>query len=133
MEEKIRVVVYGSLRKGDVLNGAFHDSKFLGQTTISGAIFDLGWYPAYVPEVEGTTIAEVYEVTPKVLQRLDALEGYSPRGGGYYDRKKIETEYGDAYVYTMQPNRVKGRVKVEGGDWIKHMKEKTWPIRKKVK
>jgi len=53
---------------------------FRGRGTITAALFDLGIYPAAVPDPDGQVWGEVYEMTHPVvvLRALDELEGYRP-------------------------------------------------------
>ncbi len=53
---------------------------YRGRGTIAAALFDLGIYPAAVPDPDGRVWGEVYEMTHPVivLRALDELEGYRP-------------------------------------------------------
>lgn len=122
----LRVFVYGSLRAGlhndiNVMASKIGASiDFKGTDTVRAEIRSLGSFP-YISrigvETENTVdvLGEVYEISSGVDRMfgfLDALEGY-PR---FYNRKKIRTEYGDAWVYFIdQPNEVD--VLVPSGDW----------------
>ena len=58
------------------------DSKLIykGRGTIRAALFDLGIYPAAVPDDSGVVWGEVYETSDaaSVLGVLDEIEGYRP-------------------------------------------------------
>lgn len=53
---------------------------FKGYGSIAAALFDLGAYPAAVPDCGGRVRGELYEMTraDDVLRTLDEFEGYSP-------------------------------------------------------
>src|ERR1043165_9800228 len=57
-----------------------HHLVFRGRGTIPAALFDLGIYPAAVPDGDSRVCGEVYEMANSraVLDELDELEGYSP-------------------------------------------------------
>src|SRR5204863_3529981 len=57
-----------------------HHLTFRGRGTIAAALFDLGIYPAAVPDVDSRVCGEVYEMMNQriVLDALDELEGYRP-------------------------------------------------------
>ena len=58
------------------------DAKLIykGRGTIKAALFDLGIYPAAVPDDTGVVWGEVYQTsdTESVLLVLDEIEGYRP-------------------------------------------------------
>ena len=53
---------------------------FRGRGTIAAALFDLGIYPAAVPDGDSRVCGEIYEMLQPatVLRALDELEGYRP-------------------------------------------------------
>lgn len=111
----IRVAVYGSLRQGMGNHRLLENSKFLGKDKLDGFImYSLGGFPCIRTVFpEGNTITvEVYEVDDATFERLDRLEGYP----SFYDRKKVGTQYGEAWIYTIE--REKSRPVVESGDWV---------------
>ena len=111
----IRVAVYGSLRQGMGNHRLLESSKFLGKDKLDGFImYSLGGFPCIRTVFpEGNTITvEVYEVDDETFRRLDILEGYP----SFYDRKKVDTQYGEAWIYTIE--REKSRPVVESGDWV---------------
>jgi gamma-glutamylcyclotransferase (GGCT)/AIG2-like uncharacterized protein YtfP len=125
-----RVFVYGSLLKGMGNHPLLKDSKCIG-TTISPEGFDmidLGYFPGVLQNDEsiGKVIGEVYEVDDDTLRRLDCLEGFDSNNphNGMYNRITIETELGNAYIYTY--NNRHGRISdfVPNGDWRSYYKTK---------
>src|SRR5512146_2930820 len=79
-----RVFFYGTLMTGfDRRQRAGIDERrlvFLGRGYIRAALFDLGIYPAAVPDPEGRVWGEVYQMREpeRVLAALDDIEGYCP-------------------------------------------------------
>ena len=115
---KSLVAVYGSLRKGLGNHRFLTSSKFLGKDVITGFnMYSLGAFPYVTPTKESNTIVvEVYEVNDNVFLSLDALEGYPT----FYDRMKITTKYGYAWIYFIKDYGK--HPKVVSGDWIKFYK-----------
>ena len=118
------VGVYGSLRK------ELHNHKTLGNSKLLGTfytvpeytMYDLGSYPGVVPDGNTSILIEVYEISENVLNRLDTLEGYHTFNAvsNYYNRRKIESPYGEMYIYfyndkrggKLDPTKI-----VTSGDW----------------
>lgn len=112
-----KVFVYGTLRKGQMLSNNLLKSNYLGEATVVGTLFNLGWFPAYVEDGITDVKGEVYEVDHETLERLDIIEGYPH----LYKRKKVETPYGDAFIYYQDRSPQHTDV-IEGGDWMKFVK-----------
>jgi len=109
------VAVYGSLRDGLSNHRLLETAKPLGKDTVTGFdMFSLGAFPYVRPTKEANNIVvEVYEVDENTFARLDMLEGYP----SFYDRMKIATKYGDAWIYFIDEY---GKYpKVTSGDWVK--------------
>ena len=100
---KVRVFVYGSLKRGHHNNGLLtrHGAEFLGIDSITGpySMLSFGGFPGIVMDdrIEGavTIYGEVYAVDNNALAALDWLEGY-PR---FYDRDKVRTDVLDRSVW----------------------------------
>ncbi|MCG5534369.1 gamma-glutamylcyclotransferase [Halorhodospira sp. 9621] len=112
VSENTLVFVYGTLKRGhpnhDVLARA--DGHFLmaWASAPEYEMIDLGSFPA-VREGGGTAIhGEIYAVGD--LEPLDQLEGYPL----LYDRKRIDTPCGKAWVYIK--NDAVGE-RIPSGDW----------------
>lgn len=111
------VAVYGSLRKGlgnhDVIQHT--DTKFVGEDTISGwTMRSYGGFP-YIHPGDGTIKVEVYQVSDDCLkENLDVLEGYP----SFYNRKKVDTKYGKAWIYFIENETHDAYPLVESGDWV---------------
>jgi gamma-glutamylaminecyclotransferase len=113
--ERIRLFVYGSLKRGfagqPLLDGARFEAT---ATTGPGyALYDLGPYPALVTGGDGAVHGELYWVTPDHLAQLDQYEGPE------YAREQVLLADGSrAEAYVMAPSGVRGRPHVAGGLWI---------------
>jgi len=119
------VFVYGTLRKGQPNRAVMepHLVADLGEGQIRGAMYDLGPFPAVTLEEDGLVIGEWVRVTDDGLARLDRLEGYP----SFYDRVIVsDTTNGlRGWVYCMARRKVDGYERVESGDWVKRLEQKT--------
>ena len=117
---KILVAVYGSLRKGFHNHVVLGDSKYLGEfkTLPEYSLYNLGSYPGLKENGKTSVITEVYEITKDVSLDLDWLEGYKEGvvDNSFYDKKIIQTTFGDAYLYIYIP-KVNENNLIESGDW----------------
>jgi gamma-glutamylcyclotransferase (GGCT)/AIG2-like uncharacterized protein YtfP len=133
MQEKlIRVAVYGTLMKGERNEHWGADARRRVPCTIRGVLYDTGWgYPAFVPDDGGRDVAaELLDVTPETLARLDRLESYSR----LYRRECVKAvpegrAEAVAMVYVM--NRLPlGASVIRCGDWRVFRREwNSWPAR----
>lgn len=114
------VAVYGSLREGLGNHGVIKGAEKKGDTVIKGwDLYSLGAFPFILKGNNALTV-EVYQVDSETRQaRLDALEGYP----SFYDRTKVETEFGEAWIYFMHEMYSRGAPLVEHGDWFKFKTE----------
>jgi len=103
---------------------------FQGRGTIAAALFDLGIYPAAVPDADGSVRGEIYEMLQPatVLRALDEIEGYRPADPetSLYTRTltPVMTDDGgrvDAWAYFY--NAPLGRAeRIESGDYLEYLK-----------
>jgi gamma-glutamylcyclotransferase (GGCT)/AIG2-like uncharacterized protein YtfP len=127
------VFFYGTLMAGfDRRRRAEIDDKlvYLGRGSIHAALFDLGIYPAAVPDPERRVWGEVYQVLdgPAVLAALDEIEGYSPDhpDRSLYVRSKVPVGLPDgtetaAWVYFY--NAPLGQAqRITSGDYFEHIR-----------
>jgi gamma-glutamylcyclotransferase (GGCT)/AIG2-like uncharacterized protein YtfP len=102
---------------------------FRGRGTITAALFDLGIYPAAVPDPDGQVWGEVYEMTHPVvvLRALDELEGYRPTEPdvSLYTRRLTPVTmedgsvvYASAYFYNAPLGRAE---RIPSGDYLEHL------------
>ena len=128
-----RVFFYGTLMTGfDRRRRAGIDSllDYIGRGYIRAALFDLGIYPAAVPDPEGVVWGEVYRaVEPdRVLAGLDNIEGYCPEQPevSLYLRAEVPVAYEDGrtdLVWTYFYNAPLGRAeRIASGDYLEHLR-----------
>ena len=108
------------------------DSKltYIGRGAIRAALFDLGLYPAAIPDPQGHVWGEVYEVTDPeiVLAALDDLEGYraDDPDRSLYVRQDTDVLLPDgavakasAYFYNAPLGKAR---RIPSGDYLEHIK-----------
>jgi gamma-glutamylcyclotransferase (GGCT)/AIG2-like uncharacterized protein YtfP len=103
---------------------------FRGRGWIRAALFDLGLYPAAVPDEGGRVWGEVFELndSPAVLRALDEIEGYSHQDPetSLYIRRLVQVHLDDdsvaqAWVYFY--NAPLGHApRISSGDYLAHLK-----------
>ena len=100
--------VYGTLKRGRHLHRTygFHNSEFLGEDTVKGELYTVGWYPVLYEDGEHVTdvpgeVFDVDEDTFKTVSRMEEAAGY--------ETKKTKTKSGkNVYVffYKGESNRI---------------------------
>ena len=103
---------------------------FRGRGWIRAALFDLGLYPAAVPDEDSRVWGEVFELNDSlaVLQALDEIEGYSHQDPdtSLYIRRLVQVHLDDdsvaqAWVYFY--NAPLGHApRISSGDYLAHLK-----------
>ena len=112
--------------------GIDHHLVYRGRGTITAALFDLGIYPAAVPDPDGLVWGEVYEMTHPVvvLRALDETEAYRPSEpeASLYPRRLTAVTMEDgtvvrahAYFYNAPLGRAE---RIPSGDYLEHLKVK---------
>ena len=123
--------VYGTLRQavGHPLLGALRErAKWEGRARFPGHLYDLGPYPAAVPDGTGASqvVGELYRLTEPgpLLEVLDAYEGCDPddpaRGDYRRELQPVEREDGppcSAWVYLYNKS-LQGAQRIESGDYL---------------
>jgi len=104
------ITVYGSLLEG-LGNWKWHldnpESKKLGEHVIVGKfqMISMGGFPGLIPDETMSEprkiFVETYEVTDRVYNSIERLEGYPH----FYGRTPIETPFGPSAVYTLSGSR----------------------------
>ena len=126
-----KVFVYGSLLSGMGNHSLLGNSKKLGESKSPAGfkMVDLGYFPGVVKSEDGIgdVVGEVYEVDDDTMRRLDRLEGYNSINpdNGFYNRIEINTDFGTAFMYTVNHGFTRGGKFVENGDWKAYFKLKT--------
>ena len=130
-----RVFFYGTLMTGfDRRRRTGIDSMldWVGRGQIKAALFDLGIYPAAIPDPDGVVWGEVYRARDidRVLVGLDELEGFSPAMPevSLYNRQEVPVTYQDGTttdVWVYFYNAPLGRAeRIKSGDYLEHLKVK---------
>jgi gamma-glutamylcyclotransferase (GGCT)/AIG2-like uncharacterized protein YtfP len=109
------LAVYGTLKQGQYNHTVIEQgAEFLGDASIAGwEMYSLGAFPTIVPthDEEQTVFVEVFTVPD--LRAADRLEGYP----SLYNRKKVDTPYGEAWVYYMENVPKRTTIKIDSGVW----------------
>lgn len=126
-----RLLVYGSLRKGQGANRFLDGAQFVEEVRLPGYdMFALGWYPGIVPNPDNKEgiVGEVYEIPEELaegmVENLDAYEGYNPmnEARSLFVRKEVKVNGQPTflYEYNTEPMVMEKFVeKVPDGDWNK--------------
>jgi len=103
--------------------------RYRGRGWITGALFDVGLYPAAVAAPEGRVWGEVFELleSETVLAALDQAEGYRPAepDTSLYIRRRVRValpdhEENEAWVYFY--NAPLGRApRIASGDYLEYL------------
>ncbi len=110
--------------------GIDSDMRYLGRGYITGALFDLGIYPAAVPSTDGRIWGEVYEFDDgeRVLAVLDDIEGYThdDPDRSLYTRAKTHVtldrdDTREAWVYFYNAP-LGGASRIPSGDYLAHIR-----------
>ena len=107
---KMKIFVYGTLKKGFGNHYLLEESRFLGKASLTGnyRMISLDAFPMVVESQEEYTIyGELYEIDKQTLVSLDMLEGYPH----FYDRDVVTViddigKSHDAYMYIGHNNDV---------------------------
>jgi gamma-glutamylcyclotransferase (GGCT)/AIG2-like uncharacterized protein YtfP len=130
-----RVFFYGTLMTGfDRRRRAGIDSMLerVGRGRIAAALFDLGIYPAAIPDPDGVVWGEVYRTDSidRVLAGLDEIEGHSPAMPevSLYNRLEVPVTYENGAtenVWVYFYNAPLGRAdRISSGDYLEHLRGK---------
>jgi gamma-glutamylcyclotransferase (GGCT)/AIG2-like uncharacterized protein YtfP len=129
-ENLFRLFVYGSLRRGFQNPVYEYISKyftFTGMGTVQGTLYDMGTYPAGVPDQSERKITgELYHATNTdefswAIGQLDDYEGITAEAGDTplfrRERARVTTdkETTDAWIYWFNGD-VKDRPVIDSGD-----------------
>jgi gamma-glutamylaminecyclotransferase len=125
MENKYKVAVYGSLRKGLYNHYLMSHSDFIKTISVEVPFKMISMsdrFPALIPTKENNLVVfELYKIDDKTARNLDILEGYPD----FYSKKYIKIEDEDYLVYYLSPLKITNEEEVvKSGDWteFKHKK-----------
>jgi gamma-glutamylaminecyclotransferase len=97
-EDRIYVMVYGSLKKDFHNHDLIKDSTFISETLTKDKyyMYSMGGFPAVTEERKSNKIqGEIYEIDLEHLSGIDCLEG----NGSFYQRKEIKVDGFDIPVW----------------------------------
>lgn len=123
------VAVYGTLRAGGVNDIARlrPGTLIAGRTTLTGTLYDMGWYPGLSLQGSQQVLAEVYPLDPALEQVLDGYEGIWPQDTGEYTKRIVTvpvalttggTQMMAVLVYEALPAAVASCPVIEAVDWL---------------
>ena len=117
-----KVFVYGALRRGASNHWRMEGAEFLGETTVTGTLVKIDWYPGLVLEGSSQVRGEVYEINDQILAELDEFEGIgNDTRVGEYARVLTTIEFEGAsyevFVYEWQKGISDYEI-VTNGDWL---------------
>lgn len=119
IKKEFLIACYGTLKRGRSNNHILHRAEFIGETKTEEKfdLYDFGHFPALVENGEKNITVEIFKVDEITLAMVDALEGYN-NINPFYDRKTINTEFGDAYLYIIKdPKKYNSLVKTNLANW----------------
>lgn len=122
--KKIKIAVYGSLRRGCYNYNAFKnifqdDFEYIKTTTIAGyQIFDLGSYPGLkISHDNAIVIVDIIECSEECFRSIERME----LGANYSTIVVTDSNNSDdaykAFLYNGNCTKL-----VENGDWVKYLK-----------
>ena len=120
------VFVYGTLRRGgrNDINRLQPAPVFVGEASLRGCLYQLGWYPGLLLRGEGAidVVGEVYRIAPALEARLDEIEEIRPTPDSEYFKREVALRVAGRHrvclVYEINPERVRGRPPLAQGDWL---------------
>ena len=119
-DAKIRLFVYGTLRKGGVSAHYLQDALLLEEKVhLKGyALYDAGWYPFAVPASSSSIITgDVFELPVSWLSVLDEYEGPE------YSRKYLPEH--KMLIYLQKEIGEIDLPLVKEGDWLEYWRRKS--------
>ena len=111
--------VYGTLMRGLPLHRLLQaGARYVGAGKVRDQLFDLGAYPAAIPDPSGTVHGELYRVeAPALWAALDSVEGPQYHRGEATVAIRDETVTACVYWYV---GPLSGAVPIPGGDYRAH-------------
>jgi gamma-glutamylcyclotransferase (GGCT)/AIG2-like uncharacterized protein YtfP len=113
--------VYGTLMRDLPLHRLLQPAaRYVGAGRVGGRLFDLGRYPAAIPDGLGTLHGELYRVEdPALWAVLDSVEGPQYHRGEARVATSDDDDPVSAFVY-WYVGPLSGAVPIPGGDYRAH-------------
>jgi gamma-glutamylcyclotransferase (GGCT)/AIG2-like uncharacterized protein YtfP len=117
------VFVYGTLRRGqrNDIHRYQPAPRFVAMAAITGTLYHLGAYPGVLLDTGSVVVGEVYEITPELERRLDALERITPQSDDEYFKREIPIVVNGqtllCLVYEINPAFTQDKPVIVSGDW----------------
>ena len=121
----MKVIVYGTLKKGGLFSGYMEDSEYVKDVVVTGfKMYDskVG-YPFVVESKEDECIqGEEYKIDSETLKKLDIVEGTQSGLYKRLDLRKVKKKIKEpTYIYVSTLDRMTGfglkPAEVKGGFW----------------
>ena len=116
------------LINGESNHKTLGNSKLIGDAFTKGTLFDIGNYPALIPDGDNDIKGEIYEVDSDTLIQCDLLEGYdADNPNSLYIREIIDVKINNkmirSYIYYSNFDLSKYS-EIKSGDYVKNRKMK---------
>lgn len=105
-KDKVRIWVYGTLKKGRALHDNYMGNSLLIQEdTMRGELYKIGWYPAFfqlgdrIADIKG----EIYEMPREDFNKVRQME----ENAGYKTEEMVSAGGIKAHVFRYLDSRVK--------------------------
>ncbi|MBV9987565.1 MAG: gamma-glutamylcyclotransferase [Chitinophagaceae bacterium] len=135
--EIFQLFVYGSLRKGFQHPAYGYISRYftlVSDATVNGALYDMGQYPAAVPDNGSRINGELYRINNPdefswAMAQLDDYEGVNTEAGErpLYRREPVAVYIGDrtesAWIYWFN-GEVDPHARIDTGDVLEYLQRK---------
>lgn len=121
------IFVYGSLRRSEAADLSLRPGvSFVGEDSVPGKLYAVGWYPGVKELGEGPSSAvkgDVFrfeEDSEELIAWLDGYEGYP----SLFDRQKTLTANGCVVWVYIYNHEVSEAARVHDGDWCQRIQER---------
>lgn len=109
-----KVFVYGTLKRGFPNASILEYCEFISNAVVRGLMRSLGPFPAVSLHGDNQIKGEIYAVDDATMAHLDRLEGVP----SFYQRDKVETSAGPAWIYTIDDQKINQHPIIKGGNWL---------------
>lgn len=124
---EMKIIVYGTLRKGQSNHYILKDQKYLG-TFESEPIFSMysikNSFPALIANGNTSIKMEMYQISEEVLKKINNMEGYYENNKpiSIYLKYKMVTPFGIGSIFLYNKS-VSNTDKITSGDWVEYKEQ----------